>query len=240
MLAADGVHRLDQPRGAEQRVLAQMHRRRAGVRILTGERHLVPAHRLNAGDDADVMPFGLQDRPLLDMQFEERRQRMLAAALGPAIADRIQRRGEGHAIAVHTLLGPVLLDHLGEHARRHHRRGKARALLVGPVHHLDRRVGLVARLDQGAQRFERAQHAEHAVEFPAGRLGVEMAAERDRRHVRRALAPREHRAHVVDGDAAAELLGARLEPVAHLPRRDRSASAGRCRPSACRRWRRSP
>jgi hypothetical protein len=44
-----------------------------------------------------------------------------------------------------------------------------------------------------------------------------MAAERDRRHVRRAVAAREHRAHVVDGDAAAELFGARLEPVAHLP-----------------------
>ena len=28
------------------------------------------------------LPFGLQDRPLLDVQFEERRQRMLAAALG--------------------------------------------------------------------------------------------------------------------------------------------------------------
>ena len=35
---------LDQPRGAEQRILAQMHRRRAGVRVLAGDRHLVPAH----------------------------------------------------------------------------------------------------------------------------------------------------------------------------------------------------
>ena len=68
-----------------------------------------------------------------------------------------------------------------------------------------------------AQRLQRGEHAEHAVELAAGRLGVEMAADRDRRHVRRALAAREHRAHVVDGDAAAERLGARLEPVAHLP-----------------------
>ena len=81
------VHRLDHARGAEQRVLAQMHRRRAGVRVLAGQRHLVPAHRLHAGDDADVLALGFEDRPLLDVQFEERRQRMLAAALGAAIAD---------------------------------------------------------------------------------------------------------------------------------------------------------
>src|SRR5689334_18543561 len=43
-----------------------------------------------------------------------------------------------------------------------------------------------------------------------------MAAERDRRHVGGAGAAREHRAHVVDGDAAAELLRPRLEPVPHL------------------------
>ena len=44
-----------------------------------------------------------------------------------------------------------------------------------------------------------------------------MAAHGDRRHVG-ALArpPREHRAHVVDGDGAAEFLRPRLEPVAHL------------------------
>ena len=148
---------LDQPRGAEQRVLAQMHRRRAGVRILTGDRHLVPAHRLHAGDDADVLALGLQDRPLLDMQLEERRQRMLAAALGPAIADRIERRGEGHAVAILPRLAPspsrCTLANTPDDTIAGR---KARALLVGPVHHLDRRVGLVAGLDQGAQRFERA------------------------------------------------------------------------------------
>src|SRR5262249_11800761 len=37
-----------------------------------------------------------------------------------------------------------------------------------------------------------------------------------RGHVCGAIAPGEHRAHVVDGDAAAQLLGACLEPVAHL------------------------
>ena len=79
----DGVDALDQPRGAEQCVLASRHRRRAGVGVLAGHRHLVPAHRLHAGDHADVLALGFEDRALLDMQFEERRQRVLAAALGP-------------------------------------------------------------------------------------------------------------------------------------------------------------
>ena len=240
MLPADGIHRLDQPRGAEQCVLAQMHRRRAGVRVLPGHRHLIPAHRLHAGDHADVLAFGLQDRTLLDVQFEERRQRMLAAALRAAITDGVQRRGEGHAIAVLPGLRPVLLQHLRKHPGRHHRRRKARALFVGPVHHLDRRIGFVARFNQGAQRLQRRERAEHAVELSAGRLGVEMAAERDRRHVRRAVAAREHRAHVVDGDVAAELFRPRLEPVAHLTIQIGEREPADAALRACRRWRRSP
>ena len=40
--------RLDHAGGTEQRVLAQVHGRRAGVRVLSGQRCLVPAHRLHA------------------------------------------------------------------------------------------------------------------------------------------------------------------------------------------------
>jgi hypothetical protein len=101
-------------------------------------------------------------------------------------------------------------------SRVNHRGREARALLVGPVDHLDRCVGLVARLHQRAQRFERTEHAEHAVELAAGRLGIEVAPHRDRRDVVLARTAREHRAHVVDRHGAAERLAARLEPVAHL------------------------
>src|SRR5205807_2441373 len=71
-------------------VLAQMHRRRAGVGVLAGERRLVPAHRLHAGDDADVFALGLEDRPRPEVQFEERRYRMLAAGLKPAVPDGVE------------------------------------------------------------------------------------------------------------------------------------------------------
>ena len=73
--------------GAEQRVPAQVHGGGAGVSVLSGHRHVVPAHRLYAGDDADIAAFRLQNRSLLDMQFEECRQRVIAAALSaPALA----------------------------------------------------------------------------------------------------------------------------------------------------------
>ena len=209
---------LDQARGAEQRVLAQMHRRGAGVRVLAGDRHLVPAHRLHAGDDADVLALGFQDRPLLDVQLEERRQRMLAAALGAAIADRVERRAEGRAGAVRAGVRPVALEHPGEHAGGDHGRREARALLVGPVHHLDRRVGLVAGL-VAACAAPRARPARRARRRTCRRSAGCRDGCRSRSAARRPLpvAAREHRAHVVDGDAAAERLGARAEPVAHLP-----------------------
>ena len=70
---------------------------------------------------------------------------------------------------------------------------------------------------QDAQHFQRGMHAQAAVELAAGRLRIEMAAERDGWHIGAlACAARKHRAHVVDGDGAAERLRARLEPVAHL------------------------
>ena len=129
MRARDRVDALDQARGAEQRVLAQMHRRRAGVRVLAGDRRLVPAHRLHAGDDADVLALGLQDRPLLDVQFEERRQRMRAAALGAAIADaRPAPRRTSRRRGPCARMRPVAL----EHAWRTRRRRPSRAQSASP------------------------------------------------------------------------------------------------------------
>ena len=78
--------------------------------------------------------FCFEIRPLLDVDFEERRQRVRAAALRPAIADlapahrRTLRRCDPGA-----LRRPVAGEHAGEHAGRDHRRGEARAFLVGPV-----------------------------------------------------------------------------------------------------------
>jgi len=55
--------------------------------------------------------------------------------------------------------------------RRHHRRRKARAFLVGPVADADRHFRLDPGVVQGPDDFERGERAEHAVELAAGRLG---------------------------------------------------------------------
>jgi len=143
---------------------------------------------------------------------------MRAAGLRTAIADLIERVAELCAIAIRARRGVLTGEHAGEDARSQHRRRKARAFLVRPVHHLDRREGFIAGAHQGAHRFECRQYAQRAIELAAGRLRVEMTAERDRRNVRpRTLAPREHVAHVVDRDGAAERFRLRAKPVAHLP-----------------------
>ena len=81
---------------------------------------------------------------------------------------------------------------------------KRRALLVGPVGDDDRMLGLDAEIVERAHDLQPAEHAEHAVELAAGRLRVEVAADIDRQRGRiGALAPREHRAHLVDADRRA-------------------------------------
>ena len=99
----------------------------------------------------------------------------------------------------------------------HHRRRKTRALLVGPVADADRHFGFDAGIVQRAHHFERGERAEHAVELAAGRLGVEMRAEADRRlrHVA-PLAQAEHRAERIDMHFQAGVLAALAEPVADL------------------------
>ena len=55
-----------------QRVVAQAHRRRAGVGRLAGDRHLGPRDALHARDDADRDALVLEDRALLDVQLDVR------------------------------------------------------------------------------------------------------------------------------------------------------------------------
>ena len=94
---------------------------------------------------------------------------------------------------------------------------EARALLVGPVDHLDRIFRPDAEIVEGADHLERAEHAEHAVIAAAGRLGVEMAADHHRRQRRvGALAAGEHGAHAVDVDRHAGGLAPALEQPAAL------------------------
>ena len=74
-------------------------------------------------------------------------------------------------------------------AGRHHRRRKARAFLVGPVHHHDRPAGDVARVVEAAHDLQARQHARDAVEAPAVHLRVEVRADDHRRQAVVGIAP---------------------------------------------------
>src|SRR5262249_27582196 len=154
---------------------------RTGVCLLPFHRNFEPAHTLHAGHDTDVLALRFENWPLLDVEFEERREWVGTAAFAATIADRRERFAERRSSAILLRARPVGIEDAAKDARSNQRRGEARAFLVGPIDHLDRRMGLVARLNQRPQRLQRSEDAEHAIEFAAGRLGIEMAAHCDRR-----------------------------------------------------------
>ncbi len=186
--------------------------------FLPGDRDFVPADTLHALHHADLAAFGFKDRALLDVQFEHRREFVCAGFLAALVADVRQLLAEALTVTVDPRIRIIGCEDPGEHAGRQHCRCKARTFFVGPVHDLDRRIGLVAGLVQRPHRFERAEHAERAVELAAGRLGVEMRAHGDRRQCRvLARPPREHVADLVNRDRAAQRFTLHPKPAAHLP-----------------------
>ena len=104
-------------------------------------------------------------------------------------------------------IGVIAREHAGEDAGGQHRRREARALLVGPVDELDRRVGLDSRSRAGcaAPRARRARRARRRTcRRSAGcRDASPCRSAADRSAAGRA---REHVADLVDADCAAERL----------------------------------
>src|SRR5258706_7334259 len=143
---ADGVDSVDNPGGAEQGVLAQMHRRRTRMGVLAANRYVIPPHTLHAGDDADGRAGVLQDRSLLDMKLDHGPELVSAGLLGATVADAHKRILERIAVAILAPIGKVQRECAGEHAGAEHGGGEARAFLVGPVDDLDGRVGFVGGL----------------------------------------------------------------------------------------------
>src|SRR5580704_10903865 len=186
--------------------------------LLPGDGDLVQALALRAGDDADRLGRRFEDRSLLDMRLE--------IGGGPPAADRL-RAGKTDALefAAECEAGQIVrpcetvgeVEDTGEHARADHRRRKARTLLVGPGNDLDRRLGLVSEVVEGAQHFEGGHHTVGAVELAAGRLRVEVAASHDGRQARVPAGPaREDVADPIDPDGAASLLAPTDEEPAGL------------------------
>jgi len=209
---ADAQHQVG---GALQGVAAQRHRRGAGMGGLAARTAFEPAHPLSRGHHPDGVARYLQHRPLLDMELQEAVPVARRAWRAAAVADPLQRIGEGAPLIV-TYSIRFLLRHCTGIDRRGHGGGaEARAFFVGPVDDFDRTRRLDAPVVERAHHFEAGQHAEHAIETATGRLGVQVAAGRHGRQViPPARAPREHVAHSVDVDAAARLLAPAPEQVA--------------------------
>ena len=158
--------------------------------------------------------------------------------LRAAIADPVERGPHRHALHVGQRIGLVEREHARPDPRPHQRMAEPAALLVGPVHQLERRLGDDAEVVQRVHDLQPGQHAQRAVEFSAATAGCRDGCRtapaggpdrarrggrtccRSRRPARQARRPRTRR-----GTARG-----RAGPL-------RSASAAARRPSA---WRRSP
>ena len=92
MAVRDRIDVLEQRRGGAQRIAPALHRRGAGMGLGAGHLAVVPARALAAGDDADPLALGLEDRALLDVQLEQRADRPLPDRALARVADPLELR----------------------------------------------------------------------------------------------------------------------------------------------------
>ena len=181
----------------------------AGVRRLAGDGDGEPAAALDAGDDADVHPFGFEARPLLDMRLDigvrpaaERAVRQVG--LGGEL--RGQCVGEADAVGIDDIGERVELFEAAPGHAAHAAGGETAALLVGPGDDLDGTARRGAGVVQRGQRLQPGDHAVDAVEAAAVGLGVHVAAGEHGGGVRiGAVAAQPEIAGGVDRDRGADL-----------------------------------
>ncbi len=146
-----------------------------------GDCAVVPDDALAAIHHADGLVLGFKQWTLFDVQFDERGKFLLPDGVRAAIADGVERLGDGDAVGVLASENIVrgIFARIG--GRGHHRGRVARAFLVGPVADANGHLGLDAGVVHGADDFECGEGAENAVVLAAGGLGVEMRADADGR-----------------------------------------------------------
>jgi hypothetical protein len=194
--------------------------------IGVGPRYPHAAHRVAAGDHAERNSHGVERRSLLDVQLEITVDRAAAHRMRAAIADRRKRVREAHTLSVAPVVDPgdALLP--GKAQRAQNRGLKARSFLVRPVDHLDGAAHPDAEAVERAQHLHAGHHAENAVEPSALGLGIEVAADENRRRRRiRPVAAHEHVAELIDGERVAASAGPAGQEVARrlVLRREREA-----------------
>ena len=149
------------------------------------------------------------------MQFEIRVGGEVPRRFGSAIADGVQRLADGRAVDVLQRQHAILGVNAGPDAGAGQGMAETGAFLVGPVDEFQRCLGDEPEVVQGAHDLQPRQDAQGTVEFAAGGLAVEVAAEQHRQPVGIAAGPaREHVADGVDAHGQAERLAFGAESVA--------------------------
>ncbi len=166
-------------------------------------------------DDADLLVAGLEQATLLDMGFEI----AAVAAVLELDAGRMLQPGGlqriAHLRAVVAMAGGVdvgVCDAADEGLAADH--AAPMALLVGPRGDVDGEVRRVGILGERPRHFEPVDHAHHAIEPAAARLGVGVRAHQEPRAGLGTAA--DHVAHAVDHRLQPRLLHAPGEPTATL------------------------
>jgi hypothetical protein len=180
VLARDFLDAQCQPGCRQARVAPHVHRRRARVRGLAGEREAMPLDAEGAGHGRDRHALPLQHGALLDVQLQVgnqpraparrvRRALELDAVLGEHVADpasvRVRERGDGGGI-----------ERARDGRAAEQAASEARALLVGEVdqRHRPSRPASGGR----TQHLHPRHYAECAVEPASVRHGVDVRADR--------------------------------------------------------------
>ena len=234
--AAESRREVAHERGERRRDVAGIaphaHRRGAGVGRAAGDRHLGPRDPLHALDHADRHALVLEDRSLLDVQLDVGvRGRGRRARERPGVADAHELVAEPGAVVGGADVERLLERHAADvHEAAEHVGSEAGALLVGEEGHADRVVGLDAVRLQRLDHLQAGQHAEVAVEAPAGGHGVDVRSGHHRRGVGIAPGPRGRRRCRSRRSSTARPRS-RIQPTTRSrPSRSTSVSARRAQP----------
>ena len=178
---------------------------------------LRPRQPGDALDHADDDAFALQDRPLLDVQFEIRMRREKTGARGADIADAPQFLAHRRAVDAANRVG-ILERKAADIDQAPHGIGwKARSLLIGEGDKRQRPARGAACVVERLASFEARQHAVETVVAAAGPDGVDVGAEHDGRHVLAAAAHTDDVADGVDRHREAEVAHPSHEQIAAGP-----------------------
>lgn len=139
-----------------------------------------PLIRLTPPHHTHLLPFRLQYRPLLNMQFKVRSHRHLlkTALFVTQIPNPFQLFLHRLSFPRNLLqrMCPLQRDLPRPHPATHHTHRKPRSFLVRPAHHAHRPPRLYILFLQRPQCFQSRHHPQHAIIPPSPRLGIEMTA----------------------------------------------------------------